>query len=173
MHKEIYQKLYEQGDYGNASKDKCPGVRYFRHYRKWLLSPIMDLGCGTGDTVGLMRQQGYHAEGIDQIDIGNGMVIGDITDPRTVLDGYSTMTCLDVLEHLDLEGISNVLSMMADAGRQVITVHSGPSNWHGVDLHVTQRPVEWWEEKIGEYLKIVRRADLDFMRYLFLCESKK
>lgn len=173
MKPELYQKLYtEKGlHYGSAARDRCPGVRYLPTYEKWIESPIIDLGCGTGDTVKALRDKGFECDGVDQVRLDNDMIVSDITIPMN-LSMYNTALCIDVLEHLDERGIDQVLDNMTQTQRSVISIHTGSSTVHGHELHETQRPIAWWR------LRVCVRFDIDTMivvnreRFVFLLRSR-
>jgi len=173
MYKEIYQKLYTTSRYGWADKGCCPGVRYFPKYEAWLLNPIIDLGCGSGDTVKLLRKEGFDADGIDQIELKNGMISGDICDPMKGIEKYKTAISIDVFEHLTNEKLRGLLSNMAQCRRQVLNIFLGPSTWPGTnfDLHINQQGWPEWEALIQEYLRIIHSEVNDRCRRLFFCES--
>ena len=46
-----------------------------------------------------MRDDIHEADGIDQIDLDNGMLVGSIIEPLD-LSKYLTSACIDVFEHL-------------------------------------------------------------------------
>lgn len=140
-------------------------------YIHWLIAPVIDLGCGTGDTVRELRASGLEADGIDQIRLPNGMQTADITHARKIIT-YRSSICIDVLEHLHDWGCEQVLKNMKQTQRQAITIHVGSSTVHGIELHVNQKPVEAWQRQISRHLRVDRLIGIDPQRWLFLCERK-
>ena len=171
--KALYQELYEDSklSYGQSSRDRCPGTRYYSKYRDHLRSPIIDLGCGTGDTVRLMRDDIHEADGIDQIDLDNGMQVGSIIETLD-LSKYLTSVCIDVFEHLYDDELKVLLANMQQTTYQVITVCTCQSReqGYGIDLHVNIKTVSEWEIFINEYLDVIKIITLEPTRILYLCE---
>ncbi len=91
----LYQQIYDDNPwYGNADQGRCPGVRLLPEYQDWLISPVLDMGCGRGQTVEQLRSDGYEADGIDQVEIHPGMRVGDITQPLEQMDRYNSVVCI-------------------------------------------------------------------------------
>jgi len=170
----IYQHLYDEGTYGQAEHDSCPGVRFLPRYINWLLEPIIDLGCGTGDTVFAMREEGFPSEGIDQVTSGEGMHIGDITKKQNLYK-YLTSICIDVFEHLYDDQVVAVLKNMQQTTRQVISIHTSIIDGGeklGIPLHVNVKDIEDWTAQIDHYLHIEKVITISANRYVLLCERK-
>jgi len=100
MGNEIYQKLYDESNYGDAKANRCPSARYYPKFKDHLISPVVDFGCGRGDCVSLMISDGISACGIDQVELSNYMLVGDITEPMIFDNEYGSSICIDVFEHL-------------------------------------------------------------------------
>lgn len=144
----------------------------FQYYRPWLWSKVIDLGCGTGDTVALMRRDGFAADGIDQVYLENGMRVGDITKALD-LSEYHTATCFDVLEHISDPGVARILENMRQTEQQVISVDTGSSVVEGFgELHVNRKTVAQWQAMIaGAGLSIVSVWRVGVSRWL-LCTAR-
>jgi len=172
--KELYQMLYEDParNYGVAAKNRCPGVRSFPLYSNYLESPVIDLGCGSGDTVARIREAGYDADGIDQIELNNGMKSGDAT--KFDCSGYGTALCIDVFEHLEPEELTSLLENMAKANRQIIQIHCGPSTEKGYsqELHINIKTPEEWDELLSKYFNIQYRHRSG-QRVMYFCGDEE
>jgi hypothetical protein len=177
--REVYQRLYSTTNYGKAEKGACPGVRYLPLYRDWLISPVIDLGCGTGDTVKALREEGFVANGIDQVIYGEGMRVGDITAPLTFEPTPKSALLLDVAEHIPDEGLEGVFQNMLGTDHQVISTFSGSSTWKGSEeLHINLKTPKQWREFIERWFTIQKEITLEptklpIIRSLFLCEKKR
>jgi hypothetical protein len=173
---ELYQILYEDPAlrYGDSEADRCPGTRYFPRYSHWLKGRIIDLGCGRGDTVHMMREAGFFAHGIDQVDLDNDMIVGSILDPIN-MSPYDTATCLDVFEHLHDEELLKLVENMKQAERQVITVHMGESQEAGypVELHVNIKTKDEWWDFLTQHFTIRNQIVLGADRLVYLTERKQ
>ena len=115
---ECYQKVYDQNPrYGCAATGSCPAVRLLPLYLEWLLSPVLDLGCGNGDTVDALECQGFGAVGIDFIRSaktdGTRIRTGDITKPIDNIREFRSGLCIDVLEHVDPANEDGLLRNLA------------------------------------------------------------
>ena len=146
MSQQAYQHLYTKTRYGKASKNACPGFRYLPQYEDWLIGSVFDFGSGSGDTVAAIRKAGFEAIGMDQVDLDNGMLVGDITAP---LEGHEfrTAVCIDVFEHILDEGLEGLIANMKKAERQVIGVSSELSKNTGPDgevLHINIKTLPEW-----------------------------
>lgn len=171
----FYQELYEDPalQYGSAAHGRCPGVRSLPLYRHWLIGSVIDLGCGTGDTVRALRDEGVVADGLDQVNLPNAMRVGDITAPLD-LGAYRSAICLDVLEHIDDSCLEGLLENLAQVERQVVTVHIGSAReaGRGVELHINRKSFGQWEAVLDARLDVCRMTTLDRRRMLFLCRRK-
>lgn len=177
----IYQILYNNKNsvYGKIKYNRCPGVRLFPYYGKWLNGNIIDLGCGTGDTVKLLRKKEYKAEGIDFINLKNNMIVGDITE-KINLKKYDTSMCIDVFEHLSDKAIIKVLKNMQQTERQVITVHIGSDYMNNyitvstiIDLHINIKTFDEWDKIISKYFIIIENIKIHDQQRLYLCKKKQ
>lgn len=169
----LYQNLYDNPNlhYGQAAYDKCPGVYFIPHYLEYLKSPIIDIGCGTGDTVRAMQKAGFVAQGMDWIDRGLNHIVCDITEPQD-LSIYETTICIDVFEHITDDKLIGLVHNMQQAPRQVVTVHCGPSSkWgYNVQLHLNIKTPEQWVTYLSQYFDIVKTIHMGGVRYLYLME---
>jgi hypothetical protein len=172
--RELYQHLYEDGmlNYGSAKHNRCPGVKFFEYYKHWLKGKVFDLGCGRGDTVRHIRDAGFEADGLDQVDLDNDMLVGDITKPVS-LKNYDTSICIDVFEHLKDIDLDGVLENMQQTEQQVISVHTGPAFEIGctTDLHINKKTFDSWRSFIERKLKVVEFKQLGRQRGLFFCQG--
>jgi len=139
-----FQKIYEESDwYGNANKGRCPSVRLLPHYEKYLKESNVELGCGRGHLVDLLRSKGYNCDGYDQIDLGNKMNVADITKPIK-LSG-DTVICIDVIEHISDLDLTGLYDNFRKFTTQVFSIHNGPSPYNGTDLHINRKPFREWD----------------------------
>lgn len=174
--RELYQNLYDDPmlHYGSSEHNRCPGIKMFSEYAGWLQGAVIDLGCGRGDTVMHLREEGfYDAQGIDQISLANDMLVGDITQPQNLMM-FGTSICIDVFEHIDDQGLFGLLDNMSQTKRQVISVHIGPAYERGCkkDLHINKKPFIEWHAFISKFLNVVTFTDLGKQRGIYLCTSR-
>jgi SAM-dependent methyltransferase len=172
--KKLYQKIYDNfKEYGSLKVGKCPGARYFTFYKKYLKSPILDLGCGRGDTVFLLRQNGFDADGIDIIELNNGMYVGDITDELSFKKQYKTIMCMDVIEHIEDKYTNNIFNNFKKAETQIFTIHNGSSTkYYGKELHINRKPFKEWEKVIRQNFIMIQKIQLHKKRMLYITQTK-
>lgn len=177
--KEIYQNVYDTRyrNYGEAAHCHCPGVRLFLLYKKYLSGNVIDLGCGTGDTVRHLRSQGYESIGVDWVDLGNGMIVHDITEPIVMCKKYETCLCMDVIEHIPDEKLPGLFNNMKRCKRQIFSISNTPSivEFEGkmINTHVNDKPFTAWIFIILQYFNIILYKKVRDCQYLFVCEESK
>lgn len=109
---------------------------------------VLDVGCGQGKVVCLLRQEGIEAYGIDTekiatfapswCDVGNAKNI-PFTDKF-----FDVVVSNDFFEHLKEDEIDIVYNEMKRVGNYVITRISLKQK----DNHLTVKPISWWKEKL-------------------------
>ena len=171
--KQLYQKIYDDNPwYGDAEEGRCPGVRLLPQYQDWLIGPVIDLGCGRGHTVEKLREEGFEAEGIDQIKKHPEMMVGDITKPIENLGRFKSAVCVDCIEHLYDDQVQGLFANMKQVQRQAFSIHNGESTGTGQELHVNRRPFEQWRTIIEEHFVIEKEIALHNMQMLYLTKRK-
>jgi len=167
-----YQKIYDEHKYyGVAMLDRCPSFRLLPRYHDFITFPLIDVGCGRGELIQFLNRIGsYIADGIDIIDIDNGMQVGDITKPFNC-EIYKTALCIDVVEHLTDEQLKGLFDNLVKIPRLVITAHNGPSIEDGIELHINKKSFCDWEKVIKKHgFKIVRDVKIYNYQRLYCCE---
>lgn len=171
--RDLYQHIYETEDwYGNAEINRCPGVRLFPLYRHWLQSPVMDIGCGRAHTVQHLRQNGFEADGVDQIDLDNGMLVADITQPLRLAGTYQTALCIDVIEHIDDAGVLRLFENFKQCPRQAFSIHNGESICNGEDLHINRKPFDEWRTLIESHFALIEEIPTNPEQMLYLTSNR-
>lgn len=172
---ELYQHLYEDPmlNYGQAEMRRCPGVRFFPEYKDYLEGKIFDFGSGTGDTVQMLRREGYYAIGMDQVNLGNGMAVGNICEPQTIV-GFQTAICIDVFEHIYDEELLVLMDNMLQCPKQIISVHTGPGRERGckIDLHINKKTFAEWKVFLETKFIVKEFRQLGKQRGLFFCYTR-
>ncbi len=170
---QLYQEIYEQHQwYGNAHEDRCPGVRLIPEYQEWIQSRVLDLGCGRGHTVEKLRELGFEADGIDQIQIHPDMQVGDISKPLNDMERYNSVTCIDCIEHLYEEQVIGLFDNMKRVERQAFSIHNGPSNDTGQELHVNRLDFTEWHRLISQHFDIAAALKIHDQQMLYLTKRK-
>lgn len=168
-----YQQIYTDEDwYGNANKGRCPGNRLYPQYKDWLKGKILDIGCGRGHTVELLRREGFECDGIDLININQDMLVGDITKPFCFdIENYTTCLCIDVIEHIPEEIIEGLFDNFKQFDRQIFSIHNGPSVYKGEELHVNKKPFDTWRSDLSQHFNIIHEIVIHKEQTLYYSES--
>lgn len=170
----LYQKIYDDNPwYGDAEEGRCPGVRLLPEYQDWLLEPVLDLGCGRGQTVEHLRSLGFQAEGIDQIKNNPNMRVGDITKPISDVSGFNSVICIDCIEHLYEDQVTGLFENMKQTKRQAFSIHNGESTGTGQELHVNRRSFQDWATLIRKHFEIAAAIQIHKEQMLYLTQSKQ
>ena len=153
---EKYQKAW---DLIYTDQNEC-GTRhvafFLDHFDISKNDKIVDLGCGSGRSVKLMRDQGFDAYGIDLI---KSRYIDDIPFTQANLwnlpdKKFDYIFCTDVLEHIPTDRIEDVLDNMRKiCGKGIfLAVATRPDQagkYINETLHLTVQDVNWWLEHLG------------------------
>lgn len=170
---ELYQRIYDENPwYGDASQGRCPGVRLLPQYSEWLTGPVLDLGCGRGQTVEHLQQLGFEAEGIDQIKNHPDMRVGDITQPIPDIAKFKSVVCIDCIEHLLDDQVLGLFANMKQVARQAFSIHIGESTGTGQELHVNRKSFSQWTELIREHFEIAHEIEINAQQILYLTRTK-
>jgi 2-polyprenyl-3-methyl-5-hydroxy-6-metoxy-1,4-benzoquinol methylase len=121
-------------------------IKYYKWYTKdWLpgsrSTPILDIGCGSGQFLYFLRDRGFtNAAGIDvdlaQVEIGQALGLNaTFTDALDFLnkadESYGLITMLDILEHFKMQELFELLeaasARLAPGGRIIASVPNGES----------------------------------------------
>jgi hypothetical protein len=70
------------------------------------------------------------------------------------------LVCIDVLEHVELDAIDNVLDEIAPLARRMalLTVHTGPAKKilsDGRNAHLIQQPPSWWLPRLASRFELI------------------
>ena len=109
---------------------------------------VLDVGCGEGKLVKLLRDEGIEASGID-IE-GNGKYAsrwcgyGDALEIPFPNNYFDVVASNDFFEHLEGDEVLIVYSEMQRVGKQVVARISLKEK----DNHLTVKPISWWKEKL-------------------------
>jgi len=119
---------------------------------------VLDVGCGLGKMVTCLRELGVDAWGVDwaqtlKDDFGmkeKHFVIADAQKLPFPDNSFDVVISTDFFEHLQEEDVGTVFKEMRRVGGIVMAhvAYKDVLNSRQMKLHPTNKPVEWWEEKL-------------------------
>jgi len=178
INSKLYEKIYKElEDYGRASYNHCPGIRLYPHYKDYLSGKIMDLGCGTGETVEFLRNQRFEAFGLDWINPRNSFCKKANITRKSKLGRYSVVTCFDVIEHMTNAQVKALLLNMSSCETQIFTIDNDTSvitlkDGESIELHINRKPFTVWRGIILDYFNIVDEILIRDSKMLYICKKK-
>jgi SAM-dependent methyltransferase len=134
------------------------------------VTSLLDIGCAGGLLVTQANDAGIRAVGIEGSDAsqkagraewGNPppryLFTADAAKPFSIhWNGqpcrFDAVTAWEVLEHIEQGGLSQLFANInrhTQAGSVLFcSITCTPSPWCGVDLHCTQKPEPWWDNRL-------------------------
>jgi len=112
----------------------------------------LDVGCGRGETLDMAnhldRSGVFGVEIVPSLCLRYRVTQASITNLPFADNSMDYVSCYDVLEHLPTEDVETALSELWRVTDKAlfITTNDHKSNYLGLDLHLTRKPREWWEE---------------------------
>ncbi len=109
---------------------------------------VLDVGCGEGKLVSLLRDKGIVTHGIDIDKCGKYAPqwcgYGDALEIPFSDNYFDVVVSNDFFEHLEEGEVPIVYSEMQRVSKQVVARISLKEK----DNHVTVKPMSWWKEKL-------------------------
>ncbi len=139
-------------------------------YRDWLLSPVVDLGCGNGNTVEKIRALGLECIGLDLTPLDSEMRVGDFTQPIPDINHFQSAVCINCIEHLFDEQIRGLFDNMKQVKRQAFSIRSANST--GNELLANRRDFIGWGGLIRENFTIAAAIKINDEQMLYLTQRK-
>lgn len=153
-----------------AYRKACHGLDLWRTRRE-IFPPnpqtVLDIGCGTGRLFAHLRDNGIRADGVDLVDALDPEIrarhgawfrevpVQEMFDPKR---WYGLGICADVMEHLPESDVHQAVQAIGGTVSQaVFLIANHPSEYMGHDLHLTRRPVEWWQDHLAATFEHVER----------------
>jgi 2-polyprenyl-3-methyl-5-hydroxy-6-metoxy-1,4-benzoquinol methylase len=146
-------------------------LKLFLHSDSNKIVNVLDLGCAGGGFVKSIIDDGHFAIGIEGSDfsqknkraewrtIPDRLFTCDITEKFHFLKNshrllFDTITCWEVLEHIQETKLDNVLKNikenLRESGIIICSIPNWPEEKNGCVLHHIVRPKKWWIQKFTE-----------------------
>lgn len=162
-----YEKIYSgEGRYTKNGKidldgsirsqyghENC-GKRFIPFIRKYIKpKTLIDIGCGHNEFATMMRDKGIQAIGID-VACPNADIVTPAHDLPFESKSFYLVTSFDLLEHIPMEEIDDVLEEMKRVGRYYfveVALRQAPSRIDGERLHPIVESIDWWLRKVESH----------------------
>lgn len=180
--REIYADAYgrKYARHWDAGKGPNPPIR--RHSDAVRLAralpgarTALDVGCGAGQILRLAEAAGFGVAGVEIVPhlfrrqlAGFTVALAALPNLPLRNRSFDVVFAIDVLEHLPPADVEpSIAELRRVSARYLIAeVNSDPWHWRmasgeRVDVHRTQRPKEWWTERLSRHFDLVdRRGDV-------------
>ena len=170
--KEVYNKVYKEYAYYPKESAGCWALvsKLFPWFKE-----ALDVGCGIGQGIAAMRGIYKNVYGCDISDLrhywkAQGIEQYCLIAPAHKLpytsNRFDLVVCSDVLEHIPEKLVDDTLAELYRVGRGCyFFVICSRQDTHNdlrkngiVELHITIKPDEWWEEKFKSHgMKIISK----------------
>lgn len=139
---------------------------------------ILDVGCGRGHYLKMLTENDIKVTGLEPskyivstlggYEVINDDILGEAKKGRR----WEGLVCMDVLEHIEPEKISQNLKALSLMSRHAFFGIANHSDiWHGVELHLIRQGPEWWERELTKNFKIIKCTIVSKRFFVFEVEG--
>lgn len=125
MNEEQYQNSITRNNYRSYQGNYAANF-LVNKLKKYIKSPILDIGAGTGALVKELEKKNFKAFGIDPVPKNAKVQKGSIGKTGFPRNSFNTIFCSEVIEHLSNrqidEGIIEIKKVLIENGNLIITV---------------------------------------------------
>jgi hypothetical protein len=173
--KDKYEKVWEEcARYGKDWTDRGLGRPYKRPFEERVPkgSTVIDFGCGNGSSLSWLSSAGYRPHGVEiaanAIKSNHGIItVADLRKPPMWPRPVQYGICTDVMEHIPTKDVYLTIMNIGDSVEQgalfgIARLPDKDGDELGLELHLTIRDKEWWDEillKFFERVEVVRYDD--------------
>ena len=125
MKNESYQEKMVEFNFSGTYQGDVVSSLIIKLVQKYIKSPVLDIGAGSGALINKLKNKNYDAAGLDLFPRGNGIKIGSITNLEFNDNEFNTIFCTEVIEHLTDEqidkGLNEIKKVLKKDGYFIIT----------------------------------------------------
>lgn len=126
MNNEEYQKKIVEYNYSDIYQGDVVSSQILELVHRYLKSPILDIGAGSGSLINKLRSKNYEVVGIDLFPVVEDIRKGTITNLDFGDNEFNTVFSTEVIEHLTEEqidkGLNEVKRVLKKGGSLILTV---------------------------------------------------
>jgi SAM-dependent methyltransferase len=165
--KEIYEQIYASGNsaYNEQYDYKLEIVKKELFYLKTDIR-ILDVGCGKGNYLKFLHENKFTntlglelSEECSKNFLYNFKHINaDFLEYKEKFQDkeFDLLICMDLLEHLSYENIPLTLQAFERISDYcILGIANHPDIFEGIDLHLIQENIDWWENYVKKYFTTV------------------
>lgn len=119
---------------------------------------VLDAGCAAGLLVREFHRRGVEAHGFDHCpdlariaipEVAGNLRRGGVTAiPYGPADGFDTLVCIDVFEHVPEDRVPQMVREIDRLGVKFLALHIVHTELEHFG-HITLRPLSWWDAQLG------------------------
>lgn len=151
----VYRAAYESPNYAMGERRRA-SVQSILADLSPLGGSLLDVSTGRGETLDFALAAGFEpVQGTEVVEalLQEGRVVYAEAHALPFEDGqFDHVTCFDVMEHLVPEDVEAALRELRRVARKTLTVSASerPSEFGGVELHISRRPAAEWEALMAQ-----------------------
>ena len=126
MNNENYQEKVVEFNFSGRYQGDIVSSLIVNLVKRYIRSPVLDIGAGSGALINNIKNKNYTATGIDLFPRDNEIQKGTITNLKFKDNEFNTIFCTEVIEHLTNnqidKGLSEIKRVLKKNGHFIVTV---------------------------------------------------
>lgn len=179
---EVYKQAFGNIDYNQHSECEPRFQHTVNFVNEKNINSVLDIGSGRGHILDIIKhtkpeiqltsadlEKFHNVEGVNFHKI-------NLCDQSTfnIPDTFDLVTCLDVLEHLTEDVVDSVFYFFSVKAKfAVVSIANHSDIQNGVELHLIQKDLSFWQPIIEKYFNILEcKTEYGGRLYILSLESK-
>ena len=149
------RKWYDEKFFLDSKGAKLSAKRNILRLKKYQYESVLDVGCGEGHLVEMLKARGIRAKGVDYSFYAGKRIPDDfvMTDAKYLPfkdNRFDVVISSDFFEHIYEKDIDEVYKeMQRVSSKYVLAMISFKKHTRReIDTHVTVKPAEWWRDRL-------------------------